>query len=345
MAAQRMGCAENEVDAQLDSIRDRFREGGSLRTACDEGVGTMLEAFPQLVSHRDDLLRIVRRYMRADSFLVRFFPLEARRGRREDFYEALDTADESGMTLRTLLMEFFRFLVERCSVKEREDYIEALRGIQPRSTTAEDVAASFGDDEVQGAERRRLLANVRLANGNTAHETRQRLMLTFNTPFYPDVLIASTVMAEGVDLHRNCQHVIHHDLCWNPSTLEQRTGRVDRIGAKAELSRHPIHVYIPYVAETQDEKMYRVVMDREQWFKVVMGEKLNVSAKATDVLAERLPLPESIANKLALRLEVVPQDLWPSLCPDGGTPTNTTLDKTTDAPRPRRFRRYRGTGA
>ena len=29
-------------------------------------------------------------------------------------------------------------------------------------------------------------------------------------------------------------HMIHHDLCWNPSNLEQRTGRIDRIGAKAE---------------------------------------------------------------------------------------------------------------
>lgn len=54
-------------------------------------------------------------------------------------------------------------------------------------------------------------------------DARQKLMLTFNTPFFPLVLIASSVMAEGVDLHLNCRHVIHHDLCWNPSTLEQRS--------------------------------------------------------------------------------------------------------------------------
>ena len=44
---------------------------------------------------------------------------------------------------------------------------------------------------------------------------------------------------------------------WNPSTLEQRTGRIDRIGAKVERCGRPVHVYLPYVAETQDEKMYR----------------------------------------------------------------------------------------
>ena len=50
-------------------------------------------------------------------------------------------------------------------------------------------------------------------------------MLAFNTPFFPEVLVASSVMAEGVDLQQDCRHVIHHDLDWNPSTLEQRTGR------------------------------------------------------------------------------------------------------------------------
>jgi superfamily II DNA/RNA helicase len=141
-------------------------------------------------------------------------------------------------------------------------------------------------------------------NGTTKQETRQRLMLTFNTPFYPEVLVASSVMAEGVDLQMNCRHVIHHDLCWNPSTLEQRTGRVDRIGAKIERCGMPIHVYLPYVAETQDERQFRVVMDRERWFRVVMGEKYKVDLKTTDKLAERLPFPEKAAASLAFRLEV-----------------------------------------
>jgi superfamily II DNA/RNA helicase len=118
------------------------------------------------------------------------------------------------------------------------------------------------------------------------------------------VLIASSVMAEGVDLHRFCRYVIHHDLCWNPSTLEQRTGRVDRIGAKVERCGQPIRVYLPYLAETQDEKQYRVVMDRERWFNVVMGEKFNVDARSTEKIAQRVPLPATLARELTLRLEV-----------------------------------------
>src|SRR3954453_21952957 len=98
-------------------------------------------------------------------------------------------------------------------------------------------------------------------------------MLTFNTPFFPEVLVASSVMGEGVDLHRDCRHVIHHDLDWNPSTLEQRTGRIDRIGSRSEVLGEPGFIYEPYLGGTHDEKMFKVVKDRERWFGVVMGEK------------------------------------------------------------------------
>jgi len=61
---------------------------------------------------------------------------------------------------------------------------------------------------------------------------------------------------------------------------------------------------LPYLAETQDEKMYRVVMDRERWFNVVMGEQFKVDARSTEALAQRIPLPLSVAQELAFRLEV-----------------------------------------
>lgn len=81
----------------------------------------------------------------------------------------------------------------------------------------------------------------------------------------------SSKLAEGVDLHLDGRHVIHHDLDRNPSTLEQRTGRVDRIESKAEVTGKQVVVYEPYVGGTHDEKMFRVVKDRERWFGIVMG--------------------------------------------------------------------------
>lgn len=95
-------------------------------------------------------------------------------------------------------------------------------------------------------------------------------MRSFNTPFFPDILVRSNVMGEGVDLQRYCRHVIHHDLAWNPSAIEQRTGRVYRLGFKAE-NRHPIRLYPPYLSGTADERQYLVMTDRESWFRIVMG--------------------------------------------------------------------------
>ncbi len=52
---------------------------------------------------------------------------------------------------------------------------------------------------------------------------------------------------------------------WQPAAIScQQSGRVDQIGPKAELSRLPIHVYLPFITATQDENMFRVVRDREQ---------------------------------------------------------------------------------
>jgi superfamily II DNA or RNA helicase len=45
-----------------------------------------------------------------------------------------------------------------------------------------------------------------------------------------DVLLATDAAAEGLNLHRRCRVVVHFELPWNPSRLEQRAGRVDRIG-------------------------------------------------------------------------------------------------------------------
>jgi len=306
LGATKLKCSPDEVAGQLDLIGKRFfDEDSPIRRACDVQTSTLVSKFPGLADHRNDLLDIVRRNIRTPSFLVRYFPLDRDKLDSEAMREALDSQDLSGLTLRELLRQFFTFLVHHCGEADRDRYIQAVKRIQTGSHFGVDVAREYDDDELQGSRPEHLLPNVRLVNGTTRSDTRQRLMLTFNTPFYPEILVASSVMAEGVDLHLNCRYVLHHDLCWNPSTLEQRTGRVDRIGAKAETAGKSIHIYLPFIAETQDEKMYRVVMDRERWFNVVMGEDYKVDVRTTEKLASRIPFPAAAANELSFQLGVV----------------------------------------
>jgi hypothetical protein len=304
VAAERLRCSTREAERRLQLLSRRFFDVDSpVRQACEKEISELLRPYPRLKRHVTELRETLRRYLRTPAFLVRYAPL-TRRGLKP---QAIQKAFRGHTGLRSVFEAFLNFLQDRCTPREREDYLAAVRHIQTGDLTGREARQSFEADELAGRRRGELLLpNVRLVNGATKPETRQRLMLAFNSPFFPEILITSNVLAEGVDLHRCCRVVIHHDLDWNPSVVEQRTGRVDRIGAKVEWAKDgdPIRVFLPYLAETQDEKMYRVVMDRERWFSVVMGERFCVDARTTEKLARRVPLPESVARKLACRLDL-----------------------------------------
>lgn len=304
-AARALDCDEANALEELARIGDRF-DSGRLREYLDAYVSALLADYPALDAYKDDLLATVRRYLRTPSFLIRFYPLSQQKFNEDELESSFAAKDGSGQDFRSLLKRFFHFLAMECSSEqERRSYIDHLIRIQTGGIRGKQAEESFSESELQGAESSTRLPNVRLANGGVKQEVRERLMVSFNTPFFPDVLIASAVMAEGVDLHQNCRYIIHHDLCWNPSTLEQRNGRVDRIGCRAEKTNLPIHIYYPYIGETQDEKMYRVVMDREKWFKVVMGEQFKITACDTDELAERIPFPDVAADEMSFKLNIV----------------------------------------
>jgi len=54
----------------------------------------------------------------------------------------------------------------------------------------------------------------------------------FNTPFFPNNIIATSVLQEGVNLHYYCNNVIHYGIAWTHGADEQRNGRVDRFLGK-----------------------------------------------------------------------------------------------------------------
>ena len=51
---------------------------------------------------------------------------------------------------------------------------------------------------------------------------------TFNSPFWPWVLVTTSVGQEGLDFHRYCHSVVHWNVPATPVELEQREGRVQR---------------------------------------------------------------------------------------------------------------------
>jgi len=55
----------------------------------------------------------------------------------------------------------------------------------------------------------------------------------FNSPFWPFVLVSTSVGQEGLDFHPYCHAVAHWNLPTNPVDLEQREGRVHRFKGHA----------------------------------------------------------------------------------------------------------------
>ncbi len=66
---------------------------------------------------------------------------------------------------------------------------------------------------------------------------RDRQVARFRDPEGPKVLLCTEVGGEG----RNFQfahHLVHYDLPWSPATMEQRIGRLDRIGQTQPVDIH-----------------------------------------------------------------------------------------------------------
>lgn len=53
----------------------------------------------------------------------------------------------------------------------------------------------------------------------------------FNSPFWPNVLVTTSIGQEGLDLHPWCNSIAHWDLANSPVALEQREGRITRFAS------------------------------------------------------------------------------------------------------------------
>jgi SNF2 family DNA or RNA helicase len=108
-------------------------------------------------------------------------------------------------------------------------------------------------------------------DGDNARD-REAHRRNFNRRHNPFVLLVGQVGEEGIDLQEQCRYIIHYDLEWNPARMEQREGRVDRVGWGRAAERY-IDVKFLLLKGTYEERIFHTVMQRDQWFQVLMGSK------------------------------------------------------------------------
>jgi superfamily II DNA/RNA helicase len=95
----------------------------------------------------------------------------------------------------------------------------------------------------------RIGASALLLHGGLTRVERVAVLAAFaNAP--RGLLLATDAAAEGLNLHAHCRLVVNLELPWNPMRLEQRIGRVDRIG-----QRRTVHAFHLIASGTGEERL------------------------------------------------------------------------------------------
>jgi SNF2 family DNA or RNA helicase len=99
------------------------------------------------------------------------------------------------------------------------------------------------------------------------------------------VLVATEAGGEGINL-QFCSHIINFDLPWNPMRVEQRIGRVHRLGQKQD-----VNIYNLTTKGTIEEHILSLLHEKINMFELVIGE--------LDTILERFERKASLESHIA----------------------------------------------
>lgn len=227
------------IPAAMGYFREKLADAASLGLAIDrqleesDGAGEAAEAPTQT----------------ADTLLsIRDFRDKLRGA--VDLWEGTDTPDSklTGLVelLRGIWFEDDRAMAARRKVVVFSFFRRTLEYLRDKLTS-------------QGIE-------VRMIHGLVPSEDREIAIDDF-LDGSPLVLLASEVGSEGIDLQK-ASVVINYDLPWNPMVVEQRIGRVDRIGQEAPR----IIIRNLVVAESVEERIIARLLEKIGVFRNSIGE-------------------------------------------------------------------------
>jgi SNF2 family DNA or RNA helicase len=87
------------------------------------------------------------------------------------------------------------------------------------------------------------------------------------------VMVCTESGGEGINL-QFCNTMINYDLPWNPMRLEQRIGRIHRLGQARD-----VFIYNLYTQNTVEEHLIRLLSEKVKMFEMVIGECERVISK------------------------------------------------------------------
>jgi len=133
-------------------------------------------------------------------------------------------------------------------------------------------------------------------------EPRDRIIESFRDGPNARVLLSSEIGSEGIDL-QFCSNVVNYDIPWNPMVMEQRIGRVDRLGQKSES----VDIVSLVFEDTIDMYIYDRLYDRLELIEKTLGGFEAILGKLVGDVSKILTNPSLTDDEKQAQLEQTAQ--------------------------------------
>ena len=183
---------------------------------------------------------------------------------------------------------------------------------------------------------------IMLMHGGLSDTRQQEIIEQFALADSPvRVLLTGDVASEGVNMHRQCHHLIHYDLPWSLIRIEQRNGRIDRYGQEHQPQFAALVLTSATEGAKDDTTVAEKLLRREQTAHSQLGTAEGVTRQFTSKKEEDRLVKDLLAGKTVEQSIDTPDGADPAadfladlLAGVGDQPDNSAPER---APVPRLF--------
>lgn len=179
--------------------------------------------------------------------------------------DEIPSYEEALETLRTIVALW----PENGPDSKYDAFIRAVRDVRAKEKQAKILVFSFFKGTLRYLKKRLAAEGIRTVSihGDIRGEERQTLINAFREDPSVEIMLSSKVGSEGLDFQFS--HVLfNYDLPWNPMEVEQRIGRLDRIGQESPF----IAIYHFWITGTIEERILKRLYERIGVFERSIGE-------------------------------------------------------------------------
>jgi len=149
-------------------------------------------------------------------------------------------------------------------------------------------------------------SEVAVLQGQTSRDSRATIEDKFADPSSKlKILIATDTMSEGKDLQHACNHLIHFELPWSFVKIEQRNGRIDRLG---QTSTPYIHNIIFNSKVTTDQKVIGKLQEKVEKAGKSIGSVNQIVELMGDISFEQILDPSNFDKEIDKQIKNIEEN-------------------------------------